>query len=79
MIGTGHAAFAEQLLEEAVGDFKARGIYEDVDYGLPYTGHGVLNYTASATSVLWAAELLAAQRRGEFIASWPHSSVHVRT
>ena len=37
---------------------KAHGIYEDVDYGTPYTSRGVLNYTASATNVLWAAKLL---------------------
>ena len=64
MIGTGHADFAEELLAEAVADFKTRGIYEDVDDGYPAHSKGVLNYTASATSALWAAKLLRAHRRG---------------
>ena len=45
-------------------DFKARGIYEDVDYGKPATNHGVLNYTASATNALWAAKLLEKHQQG---------------
>ena len=58
MIGTGHIGFARALLAEAVDDFKAHGIYEDIDYGTPAMSHGVLNYTASATNALWAAKLL---------------------
>jgi hypothetical protein len=65
MIATGHADFAMQLLRECVADFKQYGIYEDVDRGFPATSKGVLNYTASATNVLWAAKLLKAhQARG---------------
>ena len=58
LLATGHAEFAEQLLSEAVADFMANGIYEDVDYGFPAHSKGVLNYTASATNVLWAAKRL---------------------
>ena len=63
LIQTGHASFAEKLLQTCVQDFKANGIYEDVDYGLPVKSRGVLNYTASVTNVLWAANLLEAHRR----------------
>ena len=55
LLQNGHGAFLESLLGAAVADFKAHGIYEDVDYGLPATAHGVLNYTASATNALLAA------------------------
>jgi hypothetical protein len=58
MLLTGYADFAEEVVSECIADFKARGIYEDVDYGSPATSRGVLNYTASATNVLWAANLL---------------------
>ena len=53
---TGHGAAAVTLLKECVSDFKQRGIYEDVNWALG--ARGVLNYTASATNVLWAAKLL---------------------
>ena len=62
MLATGHADFAEEIVSECIADFKAHGIYEDVDYGSPATSHGVLNYTASATNVLWAANLLLQSR-----------------
>ena len=64
MLATGHADFLTTLLTEALADFKAHGIYEDVDYGRPATSHGVLNYTASATNALWAAKLLQKHREG---------------
>ena len=64
MLTTGHANFAEQLLSEAVADFKAHGVYEDVDYGFPAHSKGVLNYTASATNTLWAAKRLNQWRSG---------------
>eukprot|EP00041_Stephanoeca_diplocostata_P023209 m.565514 g.565514 ORF g.565514 m.565514 type:complete len:555 (+) comp22245_c0_seq1:229-1893(+) len=60
MIATNNTPFARQVLEACVADFKANGIYEDVDYGRPAVSKGVLNYTASATNVLYAVkELLA--------------------
>ena len=58
LLQNGHGAFLESLLGAAVADFKAHGIYEDVDYGLPATAHGVLNYTASATNALLVFLLL---------------------
>ena len=74
LLQNGHGAFLESLLGAAVADFKAHGIYEDVDYGLPATAHGVLNYTASATNALLAAKLLAAHQRGQALGGWPHSA-----
>ena len=59
-MATGHETFARRLVAECITDFKQHGIYEDVNYGFPANSHGVLNYTASATSVLWAAKRLAA-------------------
>ena len=43
-----------------VADFQANGIFEDVNHGrlVGTQSHGVLNYTASATNVLWAAKML---------------------
>ena len=64
MLATGHAGFLTTLLTEALADFKKHGIYEDVDYNRPATSHGVLNYTASATTALWAAKLLQKHREG---------------
>lgn len=64
MIATGHADFAEELLTEAIADFKQRGVYEDVDDGFPAHSKGVLNYTASATNALWAAKLLEKYQQG---------------
>ena len=47
---------------------KSNGIYEDVDFGpnnpSPRYAHGVLNYTASATNALWAAQLLEKHQAG---------------
>ena len=63
MLATGHADFAEAMLSEAIADFKAHGVYEDIDYGWPTQSKGVLNYTASATNVLWAAKRLREWRR----------------
>lgn len=60
MLATGHANFANEVVGECIDDFKAHGIYEDVDYGSPATSRGVLNYTASATNVLRAAKKLDA-------------------
>ena len=66
LLNTNHADFAETLLAEAIEDFKLHGIYEDVDYDLPNGGtRGVLNYTASATNVLWGAKLLGAFKTGD--------------
>ena len=59
----GHGAFATELLRDAVADFKAHGVYEDVDRGLPAVSNGVLNYTASATNALLAARVLARKMR----------------
>ena len=59
LAATGHAAFAKELLLDAVADFKLFGVYEDVDRGLPAVSNGVLNYTASATNALLAATSLA--------------------
>ena len=50
--------FLERTLGACVDDFKVHGIFEDVDYGRPSQSHGVLNYTASVTNVLWAARQL---------------------
>ena len=73
LIRTGHSGFAQSLLQECIDDFKTNGIYEDVDYGLPAHSRGVLNYTASATNVLWAATKLEAFQAGELSAEriWP--------
>ena len=78
LVATGHAAVAEALLVECIDDFKRNGIYEDVadraggragegghgqgQEGREGQGHGVLNYTASATNVLWAAKFVRAHR-----------------
>ena len=67
MLSTGNADFVEGVLAECIADFKSGGIYEDVDYGIPAKSKGVLNYTASATNVLWAANLLKKARRGEVV------------
>ena len=56
LLATGHKAFATQLLAETTDDFKEHGIFEDV--GVAPMPHGVLNYTASATSAFGAAKLL---------------------
>ena len=69
MLQTGHEDFAQSLLADAIADFKAHGIYEDVDYGIPAGSpaapyHGVLNYTASATNVLQAVRMLERHQRG---------------
>jgi hypothetical protein len=58
LLATGHSQFAQQLLAEAVTNFKSGGIYEDVDDGHPATTVGVLNYTDSATNALLAAQIL---------------------
>eukprot|EP00937_MAST-01D_sp_MAST-1D-sp2_P005053 g5053.t1 len=60
LASTGHAPFARQLVASAVDDFKAHGVFECVDRGTPVVSNGVLNYTASATSVLLAARQLDA-------------------
>lgn len=66
LLATGHAEFAEALLSDAIANFKMNGIFEDVDFGPtnpdPAYAHGVLNYTASATNALWAAQLLEKHR-----------------
>ena len=60
LLATGHRSFAQKVLTNATDNFKVNGIFEAVDYikpgAAPY--HGVLNYTASATNALWAAQLL---------------------
>lgn len=55
---TGHLQFATSVLSDAVADFKANGIYEDVDYGYPASSRGVLNYTDSVTNTLLATQIL---------------------
>ena len=45
MIGTGHADFAEELLAEAIADFKLRGTYYiSCSAYLPYTGSDPLSW-----------------------------------
>ena len=62
---TGHADFARELVGACVADFKRYGVFEDVNHrqlkpSSIDTSFGVLNYTASATNVLWAAKMLSA-------------------
>jgi hypothetical protein len=54
----GSIRFARAVVSACMADFEAGGIYEYVDYGHPARAMGVLNYTASATNVLWAARKL---------------------
>lgn len=60
MQSTGHTDFAVTVIAEAIADFQANGIYEDVDYGYPANARGVLNYTASVTNALLGAAIVGA-------------------
>merc|ERR1712086_347445 len=63
LLSTGNGAFATQLMEEAMEEFKTRGIFEDVGFETQTNttpiSLGILNYTASATNALLAARLLS--------------------
>jgi hypothetical protein len=52
-LNTGHVEFARRVVHAAVHDFELNGIYECVD-SKETISNGVLNYTASASSVLWS-------------------------
>jgi len=77
LLATGHKAFATQLLAETTDDFKEHGIFEDV--GVAPMPHGVLNYTASATSALWAAKLLRMKTEDRHAAAEPACRVTRRS